>query len=50
MKYVVAIGSAFDGMDLHGTFDSHEAAIKHAEAKHKGEQWSIVPVFPVETA
>jgi hypothetical protein len=49
MKYVVAVGTAWDGMDLHGTFDTHEEATNHAMARHQGEAWAVVGVFPIPT-
>lgn len=47
MNYVVAIGSPFNGVELHGPFDDFYTALDWAEDKAWGIEdthWEIVPV------
>ena len=48
--YVIALGNAFDGITLHGPFDSIEKATTHAEYIYKKtyEKWDIIKLTPVE--
>lgn len=41
--YTVAVGNAFDGIQLHGFFHSFEAAIAYAEPRY--EEWNIIVIW-----
>ncbi len=44
VKYVLACGSAFDGVVLYGPFDTYDEALKHGEADTTGSDWHVVEV------
>lgn len=43
-KYIVAVGDPWNGIDLHGTFDSHDDAVTYATEQHQGEAWGVCKV------
>ena len=46
MKYTIAHGNPFDGIELDGVFDSHDEAADHAFAE-RYVQWWIIPINPI---
>lgn len=49
-KYVVASGSAFNGIELFGPFDGFDAALTYAEegrAGYPGSEWEVVPLTEI---
>lgn len=46
-KYVLAVGDPWNGMDLHGVFDSHDDAVAHATVHHQGEAWIVAKLLMV---
>lgn len=44
-KYVVSTGNAWDGIILHGPFDTFDEANDWCEAQGL-EEWHIIPVEP----
>ncbi len=43
--YTVSNGYAFDGITLHGHFDTFEEAMEYVESGKHLEEWHIVPLW-----
>lgn len=44
MKWIVAVGNAFEGITFQGPFDSADQALKYGKVVSGGGEWSIVPM------
>ena len=42
--FVIAVGNPFDGITLHGVFDSDQAANDAADRDFDSESWNVVEV------
>lgn len=47
MAYVIAVGNAFDGLVLHGPFESGNAANDYAGERYDDVEWSVVTLHAV---
>jgi hypothetical protein len=47
MKYAIMVGNPINGFELHGAFNSEEAASEWAESADFKEVWWTVPVNPI---
>lgn len=48
MKYTIASGNPFDGIDLAGVFDSHDEAVAVAEVEYDNQSWWIAEIQKIE--
>lgn len=46
-QHVVVIGNPFDGMSIHGPFDTVDDAVAYGE--ESGEDWWAMVLHPVES-
>jgi hypothetical protein len=44
MKWIVAVGNAFEGITFQGPFDNADQALKYGKVVSGGGEWSIVPM------
>lgn len=51
MTQVLMVGDPFDGVTLHGPFDTHDEAADYGERRFTNDTWWVVPVTePVQPA
>lgn len=43
--YTIAVGNAFDGLMLHGIFDTSEEANEYADVEFKNENLAVVEIM-----
>lgn len=50
-KWTIAIGNAFEGIELYGVFDTHDEAVEWGEKSEKTEnrEWWSVEITVEET-
>ena len=44
--WTIAVGNPFDGLELHGTFDTAEDANTQADLDYKDMEWNVVEILP----
>jgi hypothetical protein len=45
--FTVAVGNAFDGIELQGLFDTAEEANTAADLEFKDQEWHVIEIQPI---